>query len=79
MSQHCRDTTKSDRRTPFPEAYIAIIRHQKLFAFVTLHSETQSVVTHLFLPWRVIVGDWRQQHRFSDPLQVHLLRDVVSL
>ena len=79
VSQHCRDTTYSDRSTPFPEAYIAIICHQKMFAFVTLHSETQSVVTHLFLPRRGIVGDWRQQHRFSVPLQTHLLRDVVSL
>ena len=78
VSQHCRDTTKSDRRTPFPEAFIAIIRHQKMFAFV-IHSETQSVVTHLFLPWRGIVGDWRQQHRFSVPLQTHMLRDAVSL
>ena len=50
VSQHCRDTTKSDRRTPFPEAFIATIRHQKMFAFVTLHSETQSVVTQLCLP-----------------------------
>ena len=79
VSQHCRDTTHSDRRTPFPEAFIAIIRHQKMFAFVAVQSEIQSVVTHLFLPWRGIVGDWRQQHRFSVPLQTHLLRDVVSL
>ena len=26
MSQHCRDTTKSDRRTPFPEAHITNVR-----------------------------------------------------
>ena len=65
-----------------PQKVTGALRFQKLispmFAFV-IHSETQSVVTHLFLPWRGIVGDWRQQHRFSVPLQTHMLRDAVSL